>query len=185
MTTCRALEGFLSEIGCSQRREWEKEIRGLRTPADVRRWARRARRWLVAGHGGFPERTPLKARTVGVIERRGYRIENVLFESRPRYFVPALVHVPEGVGAPAPAVVQSCGHYAEAKAHPDYQCMAILLALNGFVVCTPDPIGQGERGEYADCECGANVAGDPVAAHHFVYKPSLLLGRNVIHFRSG
>ena len=184
MSTCRAFGEFLSEIERSQRREWEKEIHGLRTPADVRRWARRARRWLVAGHGGFPERTPLKARTVGVIGRRGYRVEKVLFESRPRYFVPALIHVPQGIEPPFPAAVQSCGHYAEAKAHPDYQRMAILLALNGFVVCTPDPIGQGERGEYADCECGANVAGDAVAAHHFVYKPSLLLGRNVIHFRS-
>jgi len=62
--------------------------------------------------------------------------------------------------------------------------MAVLLALNGFVVCTPDPIGQGERGEYVDLENGADVPGGAVGVHHFVYKPSLLLGRNVIHFRS-
>ena len=184
MKPSEALEDFLGRLKRAQREEWEKEVRNLRTPTDVKRWARRVRKWLIAGHGGFPERTPLKPRTVGVVGRKGYRIEKILFESRPEYLVPALVHVPEGMTPPFPAVVQACGHYEEAKAHPDYQRMAILLAMNGFVVCTPDPIGQGERGEYVDLESGVNVAGGAVGAHHFVYKPSLLLGRNVIHFRS-
>ena len=119
MQSLDTVEAFLNDIASSRRKEWEKEIKSLHTPADVRRWARRARRWLIAGHGGVPERTPLRPKVVGVVRRRGYRVEKTIFESRPRYFVPALVHVPEGAEPPFPAVVQACGHYAKAKTHPD------------------------------------------------------------------
>src|SRR5438270_465102 len=36
--------------------------------------------------GGFPERTPLNARVVGSIERDGYRIEKIIFESQPHFY---------------------------------------------------------------------------------------------------
>ena len=39
--------------------------------------------------GPVPDKTPLNARTTRVIERDAYRIENVIFESRPGYFVTA------------------------------------------------------------------------------------------------
>ncbi len=179
-----AFDAFLARLEVSQWKTWETDIRRLRTADAVRRWARRAKKWLIAGHGGFPERTALRPRLNGVIRRDGYRIEKIIFESRTNYFVPAVVHVPESRRPPSPAVVQACGHYPEGKGHPDYQRLAIELALQGVLVCTPDPLGQGERGEYADFASGENVAGDPVGAHHLACKPSLLLGRNVIHYRS-
>lgn len=178
------LDAFLSNLELAERRRWDASIRRLKTTAGVKHWARSARKWLVAGHGGFPGRTLLRPETVGVVSRRGYRIEKILFQSRPNYFVPALFYVPRHVEPPFPGVVWACGHYPEAKAHPDYQGMASALALRGFCVCTIDPFGQGERGEYTDFESGVNVAGCPVGSHHYAYKPSLLLGRNAIHYRS-
>src|SRR5262249_30277229 len=46
--------------------------------------------------GPFPEKPPLAARVTGSLERKTYRIENVLFQSRPDYLVPANVYVPAG-----------------------------------------------------------------------------------------
>ncbi|PYV41089.1 MAG: hypothetical protein DMG09_05380, partial [Acidobacteria bacterium] len=66
-----------------------QEIAKLTTTAAIRdrqRWVRKTFWKLV---GGTPERTPLNARTVGSFEREGYRIEKVVYESQPRFFVPA------------------------------------------------------------------------------------------------
>ena len=38
---------------------------------------------LLESIGGLPERTPLNARVTGVIERPGFTVEKILFESRP------------------------------------------------------------------------------------------------------
>src|SRR6185312_6466726 len=44
--------------------------------------------------GGPFERTPLNARVTGAVERPGYRIEKLVFESRPRLYVTANLYVP-------------------------------------------------------------------------------------------
>ncbi|MEW6072837.1 MAG: acetylxylan esterase [Planctomycetota bacterium] len=91
-----------------------------------------------------PPRTPLAARTIGTIERDGYRVERVVFESRPGFPVPANVYVPAGVG-PFPAVLCPVGHWAHAKAQDVVQARCIGFAKQGFLVLTYDPFGQGER----------------------------------------
>jgi hypothetical protein len=45
----------------------------------------RSQLWQIIG--GRPDATPLNARTVGRIERSGYRIEKVIFESMPLIFI--------------------------------------------------------------------------------------------------
>ena len=44
--------------------------------------------------GGPLERGPLNPRVTGVVERPGYRIEKLYFESRPRLYVTANLYVP-------------------------------------------------------------------------------------------
>jgi cephalosporin-C deacetylase-like acetyl esterase len=121
--------------------------------------------------GGFV-RTPLNAQVLGSTQMDGFRIEKVVYESQPKFYVTALMYVPEGVkttagpstpvgaGAPTsaqddsslgrkyPAVVMAPGHAASGKAG-DY-AMAATFARNGFVVLSYDPIGQGERLQYPD-----------------------------------
>jgi len=42
----------------------------------------------------MPVRTPLRARTTGVLEREGYRVEKVVFESMPHLYVTANLYLP-------------------------------------------------------------------------------------------
>jgi dienelactone hydrolase len=100
--------------------------------------------------GGPEERTPLKAHTVGQLERTGYRVEKVIYESRPNLFISANLYVPEGRGGPFPAVLFQSGHYWEGKAYPSYQRCCQGLVQLGFVVLAFDPMGQGERINYLD-----------------------------------
>ena len=101
--------------------------------------------------GGFPERTPLNARVVGQLDGEGYRVEKVLFESRPGHHVSANLYLPDSKG-PYPGVIIPCGHSHNGKASGQYQRMSILLARNGMAALCYDPVGQGERYQMLDFE---------------------------------
>ena len=167
---------ILGELAsCDTRRR--ASLRAIRTPAGLASLSSRVRHTLSAAIGPMPERTPLNPRITGTLERSGYVIEKVLFESRPRYFVSANLYRPASQTAPAPAVIQSCGHYNEGKAAPDYQRVAIGLAQKGIVTLVFDPMGQGERLMYGPRAASAT------AEHIIAGKPTLLVGRTLAHYR--
>ena len=60
-------------------------LAALRTRAELAGWQQDRRAFFLRQLGGLPERTPLEARTVGRLEGRGYRVEKVIFASRPRH----------------------------------------------------------------------------------------------------
>jgi hypothetical protein len=99
------------------------------------------------GLESLPERTPLNARVVGAHDMGDYVIENVLFESRPGFPVPANLYRPKGpTKEKRAAVVCPNGHIlAAGKANRQVQARCIKLAKMGFVVLNYDAIGQGER----------------------------------------
>ncbi len=105
---------------------------------------------MIRALGGFPERTPLNARVVGTLERGGYRIEKIVFESQPNFFVTANLYLPAKGRPPYPAVLFPLGHEPGAKAYPVWQQILVTLARNGYVALTWDPLGQGERIQFYD-----------------------------------
>src|SRR5690606_5575347 len=116
-----------------------------------------------ASFGPEPERTPLKARVTRTVERDAYRIEMVVFESRPGFLVTGNLYVPTGRDGRLPGVVGVCGHSANGKAAEAYQSFAQGLARLGYVVFLIDPAGQGERFQYLD---GAKARYGPGVSEH-------------------
>jgi len=135
--------------------------------------------------GGFPaEKCPLNAKVTGVVKREGYRVEKVMFESRPNHHVTASVYVPENekFSAPYPAVAVGCGHSSEGKMTFNYQRPGVIGARNGFVVIIYDPIDQGERCQrrgHKDLRRCPNPCGE----HNRVGYRAMLLGWNTAQFR--
>jgi dipeptidyl aminopeptidase/acylaminoacyl peptidase len=169
----RALEEECAQALSARR----KSVEQLQTPEAVRRRQQELRAKYLAALGPFPERTPLRARTIRTIAREGYRVENVVYESRPEHHVPANLYVPEGNG-PFPGILFPLGHYSWPRAAEEYQRSCILLAKHGFVVLTYDPPGQGERHqlvahvgppaahgttEHTLIDCGARLVGSCAA----------------------
>jgi cephalosporin-C deacetylase-like acetyl esterase len=113
--------------------------------ASLLSYQRAVRKTIVASLGPPVERTPLNARVTGTVVRAGYRIEKLVFESRPRYYVTANVYVPASGGAHFPALLCPVGHWGAGKACEDYQRFAAYFARRGFVVLCYDGPGQGER----------------------------------------
>src|SRR5262249_8601603 len=88
------------------------------------------------------------AKVTGTVEREGYRIEKVVFESRPNYLVTGNLYVPTGRKFPLPGVVGVCGHSLNGKAADAYQAFAQNLGRLGYVCFIFDPVGQGERFQF-------------------------------------
>jgi dienelactone hydrolase len=127
----------------------EAEFEKLKTPEQVEDWQRQRRDVFLSALGRFPERTPLRARVTGEARFADYRIEKVIFESQPGFFVTGILYLPLTPG-PHPAVVHPTGHNEKAKAYELYQRASIIFARNGIACLCYDPIGQGERRQFLD-----------------------------------
>ncbi len=123
----------------------------VRTEADLESLRQEVRAKALAAIGGLPPaRTELRARVTGVVPMDGYRIEKLVFESRPGLFVTALLYVPDAPAGPRPAVLLPCGHSPVGKSFANYQQIGGRLAKRGYVVLSWDPVGQGERSQFWD-----------------------------------
>src|SRR5205823_14384833 len=151
-------------------------IAALKTPDDVRRRQKELRERFVEALGGFPPRTPLKGRTVGTLKGDGFRVERVVYESRPNHHVTALFYLPEGKG-PFPGVLVPCGHSDNGKAAEAYQRACILMAKNGLAVLCYDPIGQGERLQLLADNKKAAIKGS-TSEHTMVGIGAMLVGQS-------
>lgn len=161
---------------------WKEHFETIEDPAAAAANQQRLRDMFVEKIGGFPERTPLNPVVAGVLERDGYHVEKIIFESQPHFFVTALLFLPaEGrFEKPYPGVLVPCGHADNAKAYETYQTMGAFLALNGMAALVFDPIEQGERMQLLDAEGKPRIRG--TAAHTMVGVGAILLGRNTARF---
>ncbi len=152
----------------------------LQTAADVQARQKALRGRFVEALGGWPARTPLRARVVGKLAGKGYTVEKVVYESRPGHHVTASFYLPDGKG-PFPGVLMPIGHSSTGKAADYVQRGCILLASNGIAALAYDPIGQGERRQLLD-EGKPAVAGS-TTEHTLVGVGALLVGWNTASYR--
>ncbi len=121
-------------------------------------------------------KTPLNPKVTGVLEKPGYRVEKVIFESRPQFMVTANLYVPSGIKKPVPGVLATCGHSGIGKAEMRYQEFCIRLVKSGFTVLIYDPINQGERDQYFRLPAKEPVRINCCHAHNMLGKQMELLG---------
>lgn len=120
-------------------------------PANIAEWQQRRtklRENLLKAWGGFPE-TPceLAPRKFGELQRDGYRVEKLIFQTRPGVWMTANAYVPDKAQSEkVPAVLCVHGHWSGAKQDPVVQSRCIGLAKLGFFVLVVDAFGAGERG---------------------------------------
>ncbi len=140
-------EWLVDQVAASQALG-NKRRDALKSEADAKAYVELVRGLIRESFGPEPEKTPLNARVTSITERETYRIEKVVFESRPGFLVTGNLYVPKGKEGPMPAVVGTCGHSLNGKAETAYQSFCQGLARMGYVVLIYDPIGQGERFQY-------------------------------------
>ncbi len=140
------LPNAFDELMRAQGRALHAKDQPAKTRADWQRRRDALRRAMLQAMGPVPEKPcPLQARVVGVLKRPGYRIEKVLFQSRPDVWVTGTMYVPDPAGGRRPAVLVVHGHWAGARRDPVVQARCLGLVQLGFVVLAVDAFGAGER----------------------------------------
>ncbi|MBS1828678.1 MAG: acetylxylan esterase [Acidobacteria bacterium] len=162
---------------------WDAERAKITTAAQMEARNRDVRAKMRTMIHGLPERNPLGAVTVKSFERKGYRVENVMFQSRPDFWVTGNLYIPTRGNGPFPGIISPCGHYADSRMNPEYQSAYINLVLGGFVVLAYDPIGQGERRQYWNPDTGETEVGGATTEHSMVGHLLFLLGEDLTHYR--
>lgn len=134
--------------------------------------------------GPFPERSPLNARIVKTIDKKEFRVEHIIFESQPGFYVTSSLFIPKGLkrNSKNPAVIYCSGHSAEAYRSDVYQHVILNLVKKGFIVFAFDPVGQGERLEYFDKTTGKSAVGGPTKEHSYPGSQTLLTGLSQARF---
>lgn len=130
--------------------------------------------------GPFPDKTPLNAKVLKVVNKDGYKVEQIIFESRPGFYVTSSLFIPNGLkkGTKAPAIIYCSGHSEDGYRNPVYQHVILNLVKKGFIVFAFDPVGQGERFEYIDPATGKSKVGDPSREHSYPGAQAFIIGNS-------
>lgn len=154
---------------------WDKvrdpRIAAIDTTAEVQSHANFVRSKVVEGIGGLPAPAPsLNVRITGTLDREGYQVDKLIYESQANFHVTANLYRPKTSVAPYPAVLGIPGHSDDgnAKAYSEYQKVWIALAQRGFLVLTFDPFGQGERFEQYNAAANRPLAGKSGTGEHTI-----------------
>jgi dienelactone hydrolase len=118
--------------------EWEARARDIRENILVS-----------CGLWPLPDRAPLNARLFGKMDRDGYSIEKVYFQTYPGFYLAGNLYRPLGQGAgPFPAILNPHGHWANGRMAdtPDGSIAArcIHFAKQGMIAFSYDMVGYND-----------------------------------------
>jgi hypothetical protein len=179
-----SLYHHLTSQAFSLLKERENRISVLNTLIDWQKRQNHIRETLANIVGPFPEKTPLNARIVRIINKGSYKIEHIIFESMPGFYVTSSLFIPGGLRKKdkAPAVIYCSGHSVEGYRSSVYQHVILNLVKKGFIVFAFDPVGQGERLEYFDNETGKSIIGGPTKEHSYPGAQAFIAGNSQAYY---
>jgi hypothetical protein len=128
--------------------------------------------------GPFPEKSPLNAQVIRTVEKEDYKVEHIVYESQPQFYVSSSLFIPNGIESKAPVVIYCSGHTEEGYRSSTYQHVILNLVKKGFIVFAFDPVGQGERLEYFDQEKGGSLVGGATKEHSYPGAQAFISGRS-------
>ncbi len=178
----RMMQGFMVEQVKQAQQRGVREKWALKSRSDAQRYVQSVQRKIAGCFGPRPQKTPLNAEVTGILQRDAYRIEKLIFESRPGFPVTANLYLPKSDVA-VPGVIGTCGHSTTGKAAEAYQAFAAGLAHLGMACLIFDPIGQGERLQYVTPENRSRV-GVGVREHIQCGNQQYLVGENLAMWRA-
>ena len=126
--------------------------------------------------GPFPAKTPLNAKIIRTLDKGDYRVEHIVYESQPGFYVTSSMFIPEGLKGKAPVILYASGHTNAGYRYHPYQHLILNLVKKGFIVFAFDPVGQGERLEYYDPETAKSTVGGPTSEHSYPGAQAFIAG---------
>jgi len=157
-------------------------IAGLHSLPDWQQRQKWIRKTIMDIVGPFPEKTPLHAKIVRIIDKDGYKIEHIVYESQPGFYVTSSLFIPAGIKGKAPTVIYCSGHSNESYRDTIYQHAILNLVKKDFIVFAFDPVGQGERLEYYNPKTGKSIVGGPTTEHSYPGAQAFITGSSLARY---
>ncbi len=155
----------------------DREIAELKTKEDWINRQKKVKDVLMKIVGPFPEKTPLNPRVTGVVQKKGFRIEKVIYESMPGFYVTSCLFIPDGIVGKRPAIIHVSGHLFQSFRSPESQKQIFNLVRKGFIVFAIDPLCQGERIQYwDDNKKSSMMGGSPSGEHRYIGNQMFISG---------
>jgi dienelactone hydrolase len=152
-----------------EKHQWDQ----VNTVTDWERFRERRLRALRSSLGIFPRRCPLQARVISEFRGDGYRRQNIVYQSQPRFWVTANLYLPAETRDQAPAIVILHSLHGP-KTQFELQDMGIVWARAGCVVLVMDEVGYGDRIETYPWDR------DNYHAHYVIGEQFYLIGSSLI-----
>ena len=160
----------------------DQEIARLKTAEDWRARQEFVKETLQKIIGPFPEKTPLNPRITGVLERDGFRVEKIIYESFPGFYVTGCLFLPDKIEGKIPAILNVMGHNQESYQAELYQLIIQNLVKKGMIVFAIDPIGQGEHVQNYDPAVKFSSVGYSVEEHCYTGNQCFLVGSSLAKY---
>ncbi|MBI4662412.1 MAG: hypothetical protein HY735_26630 [Verrucomicrobia bacterium] len=127
------------------REAWAK----IRTRSDWEKWRTPRLEALRESLGSFPPKpADLHERITRTLEGEGFRIENLVYQSRPDLLVTANLYVPAPPRVKMPGILLVPSHH-NPKVQGELQDMGMTWARHGCLVLVIDQLSYGERRQHA------------------------------------
>jgi cephalosporin-C deacetylase-like acetyl esterase len=126
--------------------------------------------------GPFPPKDPLNPRITGTIRKDGYRVEKIVYESMPGFYVTGCLYIPDKIKGKTAAILNVIGHNQESFRNKLYQVINYNLVKKGIIVFAIDPPGQGEHVQYFDSQIKLSSIGYSVIEHCYFGNQCFLTG---------
>lgn len=140
----RDMQARITEVNRRDREAWT----ALKSRADWEQFVAPRIAALRRSLGTFPpEPEKIPVHHTRTVEGEGFRIECLVYESRPGVFVTANLYLPAQPPRQMPAFVIIHSHH-NAKTQSELQDMGMTWARAGCAVLVPDQLGYGERRDH-------------------------------------
>lgn len=154
----------------------QKEVEIIKTREDWTERQQIIKSKLLRLLGPFPEKKSLNVQITGSVQKEGYRIEKVVLESSPGFYVNGCLFIPDNQSEKVPAVLNLIGHEQEGFRAELDQLVMINLVKKGILVMTIDPPGQGENVQYFDPKIDFSSIGYSVIEHCYFGNQCFIAG---------
>lgn len=115
------------------------------TGSDLKEFTEQIRNNVIQASGALlNQKLPLNYTETRSIQKDGYTIKNISFQTRPGVYATANLYVPDGNGV-FPAAIITHGHWDHGRRSELFQSVAHTLVSNGYVCLNMDAWGAGER----------------------------------------
>lgn len=172
-----SLYSYLEHQSCDLLGKRAAAIAGIQTLSGWQERQKDVRKILSDITGPFPSRTPLNAKTIKIIYKDGFRVEHIIYESQPGFFVTSSLYIPATRHkGKAPAILYCSGHSTDGYRNKVYQHIILNLVRKGFIVFAFDPVGQGERKEYQNLSPRISFINGPTDEHSYAGAQVIISG---------